>query len=300
VELKGTRAGIAAIAAGVMLAASGCTAAPDGGALVKDWALPPSPVAVVPVAGECHALVYAEEISPLDRSPIDCKSKHYSETVYVGQFTGAAAQLPSPPRLTANAAGAVAEAQRSAYGSCVKQAERYLNHPWYDPNLVLRVSLPTDDAWSAGLRWYSCEIFEHSWDVDDEASDLQREDSLKTRWMATVCVNQNAPGWPTIACSQKHPGEFVGGFEVPVTMTKAPKTQKETQPLYDQCYRLSAIYLNVGLSKMRQLSGVSVWWIDDQEYWPSGRRSAMCFLWTGAKSSTYVTGSAKGRKGKGL
>lgn len=291
------RRALAAIGCAATLLLAGCTAAPGGDRLVRDWPMPPEPVEYVPQAGQCFTSVYAEVITTADRRPVDCATKHYGEVVYVGRFTGPAAALPEPPRLTPDAAAGPAAAQRMAYETCAKESETYLNHAWYDPNLRLRVALPYDKAWSSGARWFACELYEHGWGVGSDTIDLRRADSLTSRWMATVCVDQNTDDWPAVACSQRHPGEFVGGFELPATMTKEPKTAAEWDKLFERCFRLAAVYRGVSLSKARQMSGVSAWWIDDPELWPSGRRSALCFTWTGAKSASYVIGSVKGKHG---
>lgn len=294
---RGIRAGVTALVAVAGLALSGCGIIGDplaaGPKKSPSSSASPSPVLAVPRAGDCYDLSYVEQYSPVNREPVDCASSHYSEIVYVGQFTGAEAKLAAPPVLSTEA-GPAFGAQRDAYATCVEQSTRYLNHPWYDPNLALRVGLPTFEDWWAGARWYTCELYEHSWDVDVEAIDLRRKDSLKARWMKTVCVDQNTARWPTVACTQKHPGEFVGGFQLPAKLTKEPKTRKEWDVLFEKCYRLAAIYRGVASSKARQLSSVSVWWIDGPYLWPSGRRSALCFTWTGAQKSSYVTGSVKG------
>jgi hypothetical protein len=303
VEPRGIRAtGLALVVAGGLVL-SGCgilgnplpgKAKPTPSASVAGS--PSAAAASAPEAGQCHANDYAEQISMADDTVIDCGKSHWGETVYVGRFLGAAA-TGSVPLLKEGATGAAADVQNQAYQDCAAHADAYLGHSWIHPLATLRIVLPDDTSWSNGDRWYRCDLYELDW----ASGDVQhRMDSFKTLWFPPTCFDVEGARSPQINCAEKHPDEFVGGFMLPATLKKEPKTDKELAPYYDKCWRLIADYLGVTRNQAKALVGVEFWWQYDDTFWASGRRAGWCYTWTGAKKSSWVTGSAKGRKGKGL
>jgi Septum formation len=257
----------------------------------------PSPVPVELAAGQCFGDYYTEQIARTVMHVIDCTDEHYGETVYVGRFVGDSAS-GAVPILDKDASAAAAKIQNDAYQNCSTHADQYLGHSWIHRLVSLRIVLPTSWEWAAGDRWYRCDLYETS----EEAYDVpvERTGSLKTIWFGALCVDENKTDEPIVDCKTKHPGEFVGGFMLPAGLKKAPVTKKEYQPYYDKCWKIMATYLGVTTSRARYLVGVWVHYTYDFEYWASGRRAVWCYTWTGEKASSYVTGSAKGRKGKGL
>jgi hypothetical protein len=258
----------------------------------------PSPTGPsVPEAGQCHANdVYTEQISMSEDRVVLCEETHMAETVHVGRFVGDPA-AGSVPLLVEGATGAAATAQRDAYADCGSHADQYLGHSWIHPLLTLRIGLPDNAAWQAGERWYRCDLYQLDW-VDSGL--LERKGSLKTSWLGPTCFDTNKKLTPLLNCSVRHPSEYAGGFMLPTTLTKEPKTDKELGPLYDKCAKVVAAYIGVSTTKAKSLVGQWLWWQYDDTFWASGRRAAWCFTWTGAKTSSYVTGSAQGRKGQGL
>jgi hypothetical protein len=307
---RGIRKGFVALATAATLAAlpaaSGCgivgnpLAGPAGPSTAPSAAASPSPsptAAPLPEAGQCHNSVYFSQADLASEPVVDCAGSHRGETVYVGRFVGAPGELAEPPEVLSQSSKEVTAVENETYLDCAKHADQYLGHSWIHPLLYLQVSVPTVNAWAAGDRWYRCDLYQQDWNSSLVA---QRSGSLKTAWFGPLCLNQNKDDWPIVDCKAKHPGEFVGGFLLPATLTKAPKTQKQFKPLYDKCWKVMAPYLGVATSRAQYIVGTSVWWQYDASMWPLGRRAAFCFTWTGKNASTYVTGSAKGRKGKGL
>jgi len=280
---------------------TGCTSLPPGvdGQLADDWVELPAPSALRPQVGQCRANPPAEQMSPLTDRPVDCTQRHYVETVYVGQFTGEAAALPTPPLTTKNATGVNAKAQSEAFTACTAEATKYVGHSWFHPTIWLRITLPIDSSWQAGNRWYACDLVETDWNIGGK--DVGRTASLKTEFPDAICFDENESGnWRDVPCSQKHSREFVGGYILPAKVTKEPSTDTQWDVLHGRCWPMAAAYVGVTTSRLKQLTGITSWWSHEQNMWSSGRRIGWCFLWTGDKKSEYVTGSARGRKGKGL
>ncbi|WP_051366735.1 septum formation family protein [Hamadaea tsunoensis] len=285
---QGRRGRLLAAAVMVLALAAGCSSLPAGvdGRLVDGWPMPAEAEQTLPKAGDCHSYVYGEEArSDAVGDPVPCDGPHIRETVYVGRFTGAAAQLAEPPPLYTRATAEVAKAQSDAYLDCNAQASRYLGHPWYDPRLRLHVTLPVRTAWQAGVRWYRCDIEEIKYDSSTEMTggqQIQRTASLRRDWPATLCVEMNIDGWPERPCTAKHSGEFVGAFLMPVRTT-LPKGDKDFAPLHAVCELMISKYTGISLSKLAWGDGVS--WQEGLDYWKSGRRVTECYVWSGEKST---------------
>ena len=305
---RGFRAGLTALLVATGLAATsacgiigsplaGKSAAPATSASAVPSASP-SAAPVELAAGQCFDDDYAEALARTSVHLVDCAEEHYGETVYVGRFVGATSSAQAP-QLSSSASAADAAAQNAAYLDCSSHADKYLGHSWIHRLLTLRVAVPLAAAWADGERWYRCDIFETALGQGPGARLVERRGSLKTTWPAAVCVNQNL-GQSIVDCKTKHPGEFVGGFLLPAGLKKEPQTQKETDPYANKCWKVMAPYLGVPTSRAQYLVGVSFDYEYDFDYWASGRRVVWCFTWTGKSTKTYVTGSAKGRKGKGL
>jgi hypothetical protein len=257
----------------------------------------PSPsLPTAPVAGQCHNIEYVEQVRLQDDPAVPCNGIHIAETIGIGTFTGAAAS-GTVPLAKENATGTDAAAQTAAYADCAAQADKYLGHSWIHPMVTLRIILPDDFAWGRDQRWYRCDLYELNW---DNGSEEKRTSSFKDAWPPAACFDVNKNPMPRLDCSAKHSTEFVGGFMLPASLTKEPKTAKELLPFNERCWKVVASYIGVSASKVRSVVGVWFYWQNDSAYWASGRKAAWCFLYTGDRSGDYVTGSAKGRKGKGL
>jgi hypothetical protein len=305
VRTQGIRAGLAAFAVAVSLAASGCgilgnplASKPEASGSAAASASPsPSAAPVVqPAEGQCHVNYYLEQVSLETDQIVDCAEAHVGETVYVGRFVGVSASGEVPIESSGTDSDAAAAVQSEAYLDCSTHADKYLGHSWIHMLLDLRITLPTETAWNNGDRWYRCDLYQISWDTGDEQ---ERRGSLKTAWFDPVCVDLNKDHVPIIACAKKHPSEFTGGYLAPATKTE-PKTDSQYKPYHKKCYSIIGKYLGISTSSVHSTVGDSVQFQYAFEQWRLGRRAVYCFTWTGPKASSYVTGSAKGRKGKGL
>ncbi|NUT36989.1 MAG: septum formation family protein [Hamadaea sp.] len=280
-----------ALMAAVGLAGCGLPAGVDG-ELTNAWAAPPAPQLVEAKVGDCR-VNRSEQASPIADLAVDCTKSHYREVVYIGTFTGESAGLSRPPRLTPNATGKEATAQAEAYKECGKQASAYVGHPWGTVHLSLEVVLPTDAAWQAGRKWFRCELQEIDWNSGDEKA---RTASLKGFSFPVTCMNFTSEEALVVDCAKRHNGEFVGVYQAPGSIV--PKTDAQWNPYHAKCRALVGPYLGVAVSRVRYVTGTYSWFMQDNDYWSSGRQDILCFIWTGDKK--YMTGSAKGKGGRNL
>jgi len=250
-------------------------------------------------AGQCFDDNYIELLARTSVHLVDCAQQHFGETVYVGRFVGDAAS-GAAPTLSLEPNAQFAAAQNAAYLDCSARADAYLGHSWIHRLLTLQISVPIAPSWSAGERGYRCDLFQTSSQPDLLSAIVQRTGSLKTAWPGAVCIDENVKAGPIVDCKVKHPSEFVGGFLLPAGVKKAPTTKKGSEPYFAKCWKIMAPYLGVATSRPRYLVGVRLEYEYSESAWASGRRVVWCFTWTGNSSKSYVTGSAKGRKGKGL
>jgi putative regulator of septum formation len=304
VSSRGFRAGLTALVIASGIAMSGCgiignplaDKAKPASAVSSPAASPSPDVPSVPEAGQCHSNNFVYQTSMVDDTVVPCTESHLAETAYVGRFVGDADPV-NAPLLVDDATGTAAKIQNDAYLDCSAHTDEYLGHSWIHPLVALRIVMPDDRSWRAGDRWYRCDLYELDW---LSSAVMHRTDSLKTKWFGATCFDLNGSVRIKVECAKKHPSEYVGGFMFPATLKKEPKTDKQMDPYYEKCWKIVAAYAGVTTSKAKSLVGVYLWWQYGDEYWASGRRNAWCFTWTGEKTSSFVTGSAKGRKGKGL
>jgi hypothetical protein len=278
----------------VMIGVAGC-GLPDGvdGKLADKWAMPPAAQQVATVAGECH-VGGSEQVMLVSELTVDCAKSHTRETTYVGEFTGAVGGLAQPPLLTKTVGEPGLSAQAAAYAECDKQTSAYLGHKWYDMRLRLEVVMPNDTAWKADRRWYRCELSEVNPDNDSVKA---REGSLKGVIFPVACMSNPVSGRATlIACTTKHNAEYAGSFLNPM-VGKEPTTTKDYAPIHTRCRALIATYLGTTAAQVQYMTGTSIWWDYDYEYWSMGRRVVHCALWFNKKT---MIGSAKGRHGRNL
>jgi hypothetical protein len=285
-------AGCAAILA-MAVGLAGCSL-PEGvdGDIADRWSMPPAAQQVTPKAGECHVST-GDQIALATEKTVDCSASHTRETTYIGEFTGAAAAERKPPRLDRYATPEAKAAQVAAYAECDRQTSAYVGHSWYHIRLRLEVTVPTDDAWRAGRRWYRCDVVE----VDLGMEALRpREGSIKGVTLPATCVTVPQEGTPkAISCTDPHNSEYAGTFLVPMPAKEV--TEPDYPSLHTRCRSVAATFLGVPVSQVETLTGTYVWFDYRSEYWILGRRLIHCLLWFG---DSVMTGSAKGHKGRDL
>jgi Septum formation len=283
------RRGLLTAAIMAILGVAGCTPAPGGpdGRLADDWAALPAAQSVRPNAGECHRDPAFEHTSGISYDVITCSGqRHYVETVYVGRFTGEAANLSAPPYLRRNDTSANGKAYAEAFAECDREGTRYLGHSWYSLTVYLDVITPTRAAWEGGARWFRCDLYTLDW-----ATGKRREmwSSLKDKWNPQACVQIGKTTAPLVDCADWHNAEFVGGYAF--DDRPAPKTEADWRPLWTKCYPLIAKYLGISLTQVAERYGAYAYPVYNTAFWPSGARVVRCFLYLG---KARTTGSAQG------
>lgn len=279
----------AAALGGVLVALLAGCAKPEGvdGDIADDWRPIAEAKPFVPQAGACLQTRYAAVGYLSSYTPVDCAQDHFTETVYVGAFTGAAAEANVPP-----AAGS--PAIREAYAECDKQAKAYLGDDWRVARLWLGLTLPNPNAWTGGARWYRCEVVEVAF--PEEAADVrQRRGSLKGALTATSqlrlgCytvktqrgeIDQMRPA----GCGTAHRAEFVGVYTAPPEVPY-PKGDERRDIFLAGCRVPLARFADVpNDADLRFRSGL-IWIPPREEEWTSGDRGIRCYLWVSDRDLT--------------
>jgi hypothetical protein len=282
--------------AALMLAAlmlAGCGRPPGvDGSLTNHWPAMPEPTLPAVTAPACYFISTFDEVSKLERwpAPVACTSAHNVETFFVGQFTGAAAQAPSPPRVGG-------EVTIPAYAECTRAAREYLGDDWRTAKLEVDLVIPTQAHWELGARWYQCDVAQYKlqgtgWLELRNASakgllaapgDV-RYDCFKD----TASADQPVDMVP-VACTDGHNVEFVGVVDLPAGPylkgdARAPTAEKACLP---------AIAAYAGLPNDNDMQYRTGWFFSEftSDEWALGNRGLRCFLWSDTK---VLTKSMKG------
>jgi hypothetical protein len=280
--------------ASLLVLLSGCTPAVSGvdKDLADDWSALPEAKIFAPSAAACHPQRWSDTGPATDYRPIDCAEAHYGETVYVGQFTGAAGSASSPPDVNTGVVTA-------AYAECDKQATGYVGREWRDGRLSLDLTVPSTTAWTGGARWFRCDLNELT-TVTETPAWAQRKGSLKGALPPDLllgCFNDVSTGgtvdkMPELFCTTSHNAEYVGIFTAPISKAY-PKADAEWEYFYDQCRNVIAQYVGVTRSTAGKY-GVIAW---PDKRWAGGDRGVRCYIWLDKKS---VSKSVKDSGGAGV
>jgi hypothetical protein len=285
----------AAVALGlaVGLAATGCSrpAGVDGN-LTNGWpAMGPAKVAVPP-AGVCYDVPYTT-VWTGDFSTVDCAGTHRLETAYVGAFTGDDASRSAPPGLGSPALG-------TAYARCQQGASDYLGGDWHNAIVWLGLVRPSENAWSAGARWFRCDLVHYNDPYETTIvergslkGDLTGARSAAFGCLATMQSKNTVLTASPIDCAQPHGAEFAGTFTAPDIPW--PTDQAARTKLSDGgCETVVAHYL--GFANSGQWNNSQIGWWDlpfDENQWALGDRTTQCFAFAFTKSGKMI-GSVKG------
>lgn len=286
--------------AGILTLLVGACGRPGGvdGDLTDDWPAMAEPVPYVPAIGVCYSNSFAPNPPLAADRPVDCAERHQLETVHVGTFTGAAADLPQPPRLGTDHLPA-------AYAECDAKTREFVGDEWRNGRLRLGIALPTPAAWAGGARWYRCDLEELSWAKGDPAP-TSRVGSAKGALAAADsplrlgCFNVSlALGtvdtmFP-VDCAKPHNSEFAGIWTA--RDQDYPRRDEDWYPFYDGCLKQVAAYAGVPPDRnLRRRTGV-VTVPAARDDWRAGDRGVRCYLWV---DGGRFTRSLKGAGPSGL
>jgi hypothetical protein len=261
------------------------------GSLPDDWAVPADPVLWLPEAGTCHS-VYQPSVPLLAYDPVPCTENHIVETVHMGTFTGADSSRSNPPP-------AGSPGMRVAYADCEAKAKEFLGEDWRSGRVWLELALPTHGAWSAGARWYRCELWETP-DLDrDDTPRLIRKTSLRdalrgSRPLGFGCYvatekDDHIETMTPIACDKPHNSEFAGiyvGKDAPY-----PVDDKGASEVFrNGCIGVIAGFAGVPNDRNANFRFGWIWWAMGEDEWDRGNRGVRCYFYT----SKNVTRSMRG------
>lgn len=290
---------VAGGAVALLLASCSAPAGVDGD-LVNAWGDFIEPVTFVPEAHTCHTTHYRETAALVDYQPVDCDQPHLVQTIYVGTFTGKAAEKDSPP-----AAGS--SAMRAAYAECEKQAEEFLGADYRYGRLTLGVAKPTEAGWQGRARWFRCDLSEVA---DLQGTPIERQGSLQGAlaeeadsglrlgcFTAEQGEGREVRQRVEVPCDEPHDAEFVGIWRPDRDEYPSYEDEEAELEVYDGCRRVVADY--VGVPKDGALvyrTGVIADWMSQAD-WENGDRAFRCSLWLPDRE---LTESLKGAGAEGL
>jgi hypothetical protein len=269
-------------------ALAGCSAdLPEGvdGNLTNGWKMPPAPVAWQPENAKCFdALV--ETASQQDYAPITCGERHITETYAVGTLAGNPATTKA--------------AWNGAYMDCARRADAFAGGQWEAARLIVQPVLPLDTAWTAGARWYRCDMAQRNDDgnlVGRSASlkgALKREPALLLRCFDPTVSGESVKAMDGVDCVLPHHAEFVGLWTAP----KISLAKLESSPqLAKGCLSAIASYTKVPNDSMIKYRTGWLGFPGTDEAWNAGDRTVQCFLWL---SGDTMQGSYRGAGTKKL
>ncbi|MEH0937134.1 septum formation family protein [Micromonospora psammae] len=271
-------------AATVLVALAATAAGCDGGS-------PPERAAstFAPEAGVCHATA-SDDRSPEAYVPIACSAKHEAETIMVGRFGGANAAASAPP-------AADTEGLWQAYASCDTAAHDFLAGEWRESRLAMRVLTPSAARWTAGERWYRCDLVEmvalDRWTPNPRANSLRGalagESPLRLGCYVRPELTEERVNIPPASCTGPHDTEFVGAW----------RAEPEAGDLTDEdiragCLTVVARYVGAPERELRgRLEALPVFSLEPE--WEAGLPGAWCFLHTpGGSLDASLKGVGRG------
>jgi len=270
--------------------------------LTDDWPAMAAAAVPVPESERCYSVEYVPTwTGDFADATIPCGYAHWTETLYVGTFTGSVAAHATPPPVGSSDLAA-------AYSTCATEVDKALGAPWQTGYLSLNLTLPDDIAWRGGARWYRCEILALSHDLDENvvrvtgtAVTAMHGPRLAARTCRLVRV---APGQSrggsigssdAIGCDKPHNAEFAGLFRVPGTGEYPdPDTRNDMERL--ACFHTAGQFIGVPAGYTRYLG---IYWSDiTPEQWALGIRTGICniigFDGNHGFDTVRFTGSVKG------
>lgn len=285
--------GASAGAAMLLLAACGGGDLPEGmdGTVSNDWGTFSEVVQFVPAAQVCHRGPYQPTAPAAEYEPVPCDQPHLVETVYVGEFSGEAAELDAPPAPDSGE-------HRSAYAECDERAADYLGRGFRNGRLWLGVALPSAAGWEGGARWFRCELMEvesvYGDAVEREGSlagALEGNSNLRLGCYQVAVEDGVVSELNPVGCDETHQAEFVGAWRADGGDYPDPADSDAEERVYDGCRSQVAEYVDVpDDGDLIYRTGTIADWMSEQD-WVAGDRAFRCYLWL---PDSELTGSLRG------
>jgi len=275
-----------------VLAMGACSSLPGGvdGNLADEWAPPPSPAAVLPVAGAC----YDAPVSDMQvNAPTPCAGQHLLEVVKVGAFTGSAASATSAPLPGSSA-------MLAAFADCHTAATGYLGGEVHGGLLKLTMVWPDAKAWTGGARWYRCDLTR----VQAASSLLPVAASGSVRGalaapgpLVLSCIDWTRHSgylddYRSTPCAKQHNAEYAGAFHAPHDgYPSSPAAFKRLAGA--GCEGVVARYLGLKGGTDTNASVGWAWSYAEKTPWEQGDRYIRCFAAAFTAKGT-MTGTVHG------
>lgn len=224
-----------------------------------------------PKQGLCRNLSAAAVASPTDDTPaVDCADPHDAQSYDTGtlprRFDSASYDDP-----------AVAD---WAYDRCTSGLERFVGA---DESLVMRSILtwvwfrPTEAAWSAGSRWYRCDVVGGQppsfVDLPTSVHDLLRGSAVDDQWL--VCAKGDTfDGAQRVPCSQPHDWRAVTTIKVGEPADAYPGDAAVKAKTDQYCRGSVSAYLGYPADY-----DYAYTWFGSEE-WQAGNRRSVCWAKT--------------------
>lgn len=262
------RTSLGAGAVGLLLILAGCG---DGGEPTEDLdavmgqpAASPTPVldplAGAPTEGSCYAMSRAQSLSSTSSNkPRDCYEKHNTVTYYVGTFkkgtTSSDFDVVSR-RCKAQLTKATGLTQGQLFGSVIDWI-------WFEP---------TTTQWSAGARWFRCDMVAYK---GDKLGLLPQSPYTTDLFGGTVpdkyfrCIRRgpdtDGDGEDDaihVTCDKKHDYRWAGWF----------KAKASSYPTREQ-------FRGFAENNCPRIAGTQLWWATWplENWWNSGERRMSCY-----------------------
>ncbi|WP_370518986.1 septum formation family protein, partial [Micromonospora sp. AMSO12t] len=155
---------------------------------------------------------------------------------------------------------------RGAFADCDGRATGHVGADWRAGRLRLAVAVPSGAGWTAGARWYRCDLTEVS-TVEAAATVVVRTGSLRDALrgpspLRLGCQQARSRGGSVrtllpVDCAARHDAEFVGVWRAPDR--PYPTRAADWAPLYAGCRSVLSRYVGVpDDADLRFRSGVVV------------------------------------------
>jgi Septum formation len=256
--------------AAVAMAAVAMTGACGPKAATPQAAPSPAPSAFVPAAGTCHA-AYVTTSYANTYKPVDCAADHMSETVFVGDL----------PDAKARPVGGTTEAA-AAFKVCDAKADQFLGGDWHAARVEARLTIPGEADWSAGARWFRCEVVQA--DLKPFHKPQMRQGSLKGELVkpgspiALTCLHydeREGGDESAVPCTRKHDSEYVGTVAVNVW-----SEIQDGDRIATKCRDRIGVYAGLG-ARADMRYRVGVWWdAPEEKEFDGGDHEVRCFAWS--------------------
>lgn len=226
----------------------------------------------VPRVHVCRDLTRADVARTTNASRlVDCADPHNAETY-------AAGQLPTRFEHSSESDPALAD---WAYDQCTTLLERHLGA---DQSVLMRSMLswvwfsPSEKAWSAGARWYRCDLVGGGQsgasyvDLPTVTENLLRGRNPDDRWM--VCATGASVNGQKVPCSEKHTWRAVTTIKLGEPGDHYPGDSAVKATTHNYC----AGSVRAWLDYPKDYDYAYTWFGEDE--WKAGNRRSVCWAKT--------------------